>query len=120
MSRPKRLRRVCFLPEYTTFGSNESNHKSSEIITMSIEELESIRLMDLDDYDQEKAAEALDVSRGTLQRIYYSAKKKVAEMLICGKELVIQEGDFRLCSHPEHQQRKRCMDGSCNQDKEQK
>lgn len=110
MSRPKRLRRVCFLPEYTSFGVTEPEQNDVETLIMSIEEYESIRLIDLDGFDQEKAALTLDVSRGTLQRIYHKAKRKVAEMLVCGKPLVIQDGNIRLCDHPEHQSRKRCED----------
>lgn len=108
MPRPKRLRRICFLPEYTSFGADESNQNDAEMIVMSIEEFEAIRLIDLDGFDQEQASLTLDVSRGTLQRIYHKAKRKVAEMLVCGKKLIIQDGDFRLCDHPEHQNRKRC------------
>lgn len=114
MSRPKRLRRVCFLPEYTSFGTSDADLPNNETITMTVEEFESIRLIDLDGFDQEKAALTLDVSRGTLQRIYHKAKRKLAEMLVCGKNLVIQEGDYRLCDHPEHQNRRRCnKDGAC-------
>ncbi|MDD5292705.1 MAG: DUF134 domain-containing protein [Candidatus Izemoplasmatales bacterium] len=108
MPRPKLLRRVCFLPEYNSFASQEIKSEQLETIIMTVEEFESIRLIDMDDFDQEKAAIALGVSRGTLQRIYHEAKKKVAEMLICGKKLVIKEGHYRLCSHPEHWHRKRC------------
>lgn len=87
MPRSKRLHRVCFLTEYTSFGSRDTTHAPIESVTLNVEELESIRLIDLDGYDQEKAALALDISRGTLQRIYHEAKHKIAEMLICGKNL---------------------------------
>lgn len=114
MPRPKLLRRVCFLPEFNSFAAQELKTESLETITMTVEEFESIRLIDLDNYDQEEAAIALDVSRGTLQRIYNEAKKKVAEMLICGKRLIIQEGSYRLCNHPEHEHHRRCgSDTSC-------
>ncbi len=109
MPRPKRLRRVCFLPEHQEFGPVNSEHHSDEIIKLSLDEYEIIRLIDLEGNDQEQAALALDVSRGTVQRIYNEAKKKMAEFLVCGKKLFIEQGEVRLCDHPEHQGRRRCQ-----------
>ncbi|MBU1142095.1 MAG: DUF134 domain-containing protein [Firmicutes bacterium] len=119
MPRPKRLRSVCFLPEYTSFGSLDKTQTQIESVILTVEELESIRLIDLEGFDQEQAAQTLDVSRGTFQRIYHEAKHKIAEMLICGKNLFIQEGDYRLCDHQEHQHRRRCgEDKTCCGEKE--
>lgn len=108
MPRPKRLRRVCFLPEHTQFGPLDNQIASKNEITLSMDEYEIIRLIDLEGYDQEQAAQALEVSRGTVQRIYNDAKRKIAEFLVCGKILSIQAGDIKLCDHPEHQGRNRC------------
>jgi predicted DNA-binding protein (UPF0251 family) len=121
MPRPKRLRRVCFLPEYQHFGPLESGASPQEEISISLDEYEIIRLIDLEGQDQEQAALALDVSRGTVQRIYNEAKRKLAEFLVCGKKLTIAEGDIKLCDHPEHQGRRRCemkgMKRCCEEDK---
>lgn len=118
MSRPKRLRRVCFLPEHTSFGVKDVILEGVETITMTVEEYETIRLIDLDGFDQEKAAMTLDISRGTLQRIYHKAKRKVAEMLVCGKQLIIDKGDYRMCDHPEHEHVRPCQNNEQDAKKE--
>jgi uncharacterized protein len=103
MPRRKRLRRICFLPEHTLFGPIDRTIEEHDSIRLSIDAYESIRLIDLLGYDQKEAALALDVSRGTLQRIYYEAKRKVAEALVYGKHLSISgDRDVRMCDHPEH------------------
>ena len=44
MSRPKKQRRVCFLPQYTEFHAEKGSDAVS--ITMAVEEYEAIRLID--------------------------------------------------------------------------
>jgi predicted DNA-binding protein (UPF0251 family) len=54
------------------------------------EELEALRLMDLQDLTQEEAAAAMGVSRSTLQRILARARRQVAAALIEGAALVLE------------------------------
>lgn len=69
---------------------------ADDVTVLSIEEIESIRLCDLESMDQDRAAELMNVSRGTLQRILYSAHKKAAEALCLGREIHIDGGHFEL------------------------
>ncbi len=71
---------------------------------MSVEEYETIRLMDYEGLMQEECAERMEVARTTVQRIYNDARKKMADFLVGGKSLVIEGGDFVLCneSHDGH------------------
>lgn len=81
MPRPKKGRHVGFYPKNTVFiPQNESD---SETI-LTFEEIESLRLCDLEGMDQSSAADCMNISRGTLQRILGSARKKVAEAVIHG------------------------------------
>lgn len=65
---------------------------------MSIEEYETIRLIDLDGFTQEQCAEQMAIARTTVQGMYNSARKKMAELVVNGKGLWIEGGDYRLCS----------------------
>ncbi|HUI46819.1 MAG TPA: DUF134 domain-containing protein [Nitrospirota bacterium] len=60
-------------------------------ITLSRDELESLKLCDLDDLTQEEAGARMGVSRGTVQRILNAARKKVAAALARGKAIVYKE-----------------------------
>jgi predicted DNA-binding protein (UPF0251 family) len=61
-----------------------------ERIFLSRDELEALKLCDLDDLTQEEAGERMGVSRGTVQRILAAARKKVAEALSQGRAIVFE------------------------------
>lgn len=61
---------------------------------MKLEELEAIRLKDLEGLNQEECAEKMEVSRPTFQRILLSAREKVADSLVNGKIIHIEGGNF--------------------------
>lgn len=63
-------------------------------VTLSVEELESIRLKDYQGLQQEESAERMGVSRPTFRRILCSARAKVADALIGGKGIRIEGGIF--------------------------
>lgn len=55
------------------------------------DEIEALKLCDLDGLTQEKAGEKMGVSRGTVQRILASARKKTAMALSECKAIVLEE-----------------------------
>jgi len=59
-------------------------------IVLSQDELESLKLCDLDDLTQEEAGVRMGVSRGTVQRILSAARKKVATALARGKAIIYE------------------------------
>jgi predicted DNA-binding protein (UPF0251 family) len=67
-------------------------------ITLLHEELEALRLVDLEGHYQEVAAEEMSVSRSTLQRILSEARFKVAQTLTEGAALYIKDGTFWIAS----------------------
>jgi predicted DNA-binding protein (UPF0251 family) len=67
-----------------------------EETVLTVEELEAIRLKDLEDLDGEQAALRMNVSRPTFQRILDGARAKVAEALVQGKALKIEGGVYNL------------------------
>ncbi len=97
MSRPKKWRRVCDLPANDKFVPNGCK-KNSRVVEMTIDEYETIRLIDNEGLTQEEAGKFLGVARTTVQAIYTSARKKLSEMLVENLPLKISGGDFELCS----------------------
>jgi Predicted DNA-binding proteins len=97
MPRPRKWRRVCCLPESCRFGPLDNHKNEDDIIIMSVDEYETIRLIDLDGFTQEQCAEQMDISRTTVQGIYDSARKKLAQSLVSGIILIIEGGEYRLC-----------------------
>ena len=55
------------------------------------DELETLKLCDLEGLTQEQAGKRMGVSRGTVQRTLTSARRKVAEALVEGAALILQE-----------------------------
>jgi predicted DNA-binding protein (UPF0251 family) len=96
MPRPRKCRRVSFIPNITSFVPQGNSDNKDVVIYMTLEELEAIRLIDLTELDQIKSAEKMNISRGTMQRILKSARKKIADSLINGKKIVISGGDYEI------------------------
>ena len=113
MPRPVKWRKVCCMPESNQFGPLDIEAESRGSIKMTIDEYETIRLIDLEQFTQEECAAHMNVARTTVQGIYNEARKKLAESLVNGKVLFIEGGEYRLCDgsetecgHPGCQRRK--------------
>ncbi|SHK16650.1 DUF134 domain-containing protein [Tepidibacter formicigenes] len=115
MPRPKKWRKVGFIPEIRFYGPLDCDIENS-IIIMSVEELESIRLMDLEGLDQNECAQRMMVARSTFQRIYSEAKRKIADSIINGKKLKIEGGNYTLnickiiCKNCGYEWKEKCED----------
>ncbi len=96
MARPRKGKMVCQLPEVNNFGPFGLTDKM-KFLTMTVEEYESIRLMDHEGLTQEESAVKMGISRSTFQKIYDDARKKMAKCLVEGYRLVIQGGDYKIC-----------------------
>ncbi len=94
MPRPKKCRRVCCLPE-----TNEFNPKNNcgRFVILTVDEYETIRLIDKEGLSQEECAGFMQVARTTVQQIYNSARKKVATALVDGLGIRIEGGDYTVC-----------------------
>ncbi|HOJ09204.1 MAG TPA: DUF134 domain-containing protein [Clostridiales bacterium] len=101
MARPRKWRKVCCLPKSNLFGPLNAQIVSADTVLMTVEEYETIRLIDLEGLMQEECAERMGVARTTVQRIYYDARKKLAQSLVSGSVLKIEGGDYKLCDRSE-------------------
>ena len=96
MPRPRLRRRIWYSPEITHFkpAGVRLAHIIETIITL--DELEAIRLKDLEEMDQTKAAKKMKISQPTFQRLL----KKLADALVNGKAIRIQGGNFKMMQQP--------------------
>ena len=119
MPRPRKCRKVCQMPIHNEF--RPPNGDENNIVVLTVDEYETVRLIDKEDFSQEDCASYMQVGRTTAQRIYNSARKKLATALVTGATLRIEGGDYRLCDGKEeqcgcggcHKHRKNC--GSCKE-----
>lgn len=97
MAREPKCRRVAFEPRVTCFFPDKKGN-APEYVSLKVEELEAIRLKDYLNLEQEDAAQLMNVSRPTFQRILTEAHSKVAEALTLGKGIRIEGGNYCLGS----------------------
>lgn len=94
MSRPKKQRNICAYPDYWSFAPDLD--ESNDTIVLSLDEFESIRLIDYLHKTQEQCAYDMNVSRTSVTAIYNNARNKIAVAIIEGKRIIISGGDYQL------------------------
>lgn len=94
MARPGKTRCVGSMPRCVRFAASGSPRTG---INLSVEEFETIRLMDYSGMTQAECAVQMQVSRATVQSLYTQARKKVARFLVEGTYLDISGGDYTIC-----------------------
>ncbi|MGB9886980.1 MAG: DUF134 domain-containing protein [Moorellales bacterium] len=102
MPRPPKRRRVEFLPTCVYFKPAGIPLRQLQEERLTVEELEALRLKDVEGLEQEECAERMQVSRPTFQRILTTARAKVGRALVEGKAIRVEGGHFvfagrRLC-----------------------
>jgi predicted DNA-binding protein (UPF0251 family) len=90
MTRPKICKRLRFRPSVSYFKPQGVPIAKLEEIGLNREELEAIKLKDYDELDQVGAAEKMNISQSTFQRILVSARKKIARSIVEGKALRVE------------------------------
>lgn len=96
MARPFKCRRVAFMPDVTFFKPAGIPLRDLDEVQLSLEEVEAVRLKDLEGLEQEESAEKMNISRPTFQRVLISARKKIADALINGKAVKIEGGNCEI------------------------
>lgn len=96
MPRPRKWKKVVCLPANILYGSLNKLNQNGDTIIMSVEEYETIRLIDMENLTQGECAEKMDVARATVQRLYNDARNKIAASLVNGNNLKIEGGDYML------------------------
>lgn len=112
MPRPQRCRRVCKEPDFLCFRPDEVEGVVN--INLSVDEYETIRLVDYEKLSHEQCAAIMDISRTTVTEIYERARYKMADCLIHGKRLIISGGNYRICQEKPEQ----CCKRFCKRSKD--
>lgn len=94
--RPRCPRRLEKEPASYYYKPRGIPAKQLEEIEVSPEEIEAIRLVDIKELNQKKAAEKMNISRKTFWTDLKKARKKITEALVTGKAIKIKEGDYEL------------------------
>lgn len=92
MPRPKRCRKVCYTPGYTFFKPQGIPLDNLSWTDLGLDELEALRLADVENLSQAKAAALMDVSQPTFNRILSGARTKVARCLLDGDAIRMSDG----------------------------
>lgn len=95
MPRPKKCRKVCHFPKALAFIPTLSAEEDAIVLT--VDEYETLRLIDREGLSQELCGEHMQIARTTVQLIYTTARRKLADALVEGRALRIDGGDYRLC-----------------------
>ena len=107
MPRPRKNRKICHFPQSLSFSPTEPGKEKPAVI-LTVDEYETIRLIDREGFSQEACGEWMGIARTTVQLIYASARKKLSLMLVDGRPLEIAGGDYRLCDGTEECSHRLC------------
>ncbi|NCB08915.1 MAG: DUF134 domain-containing protein [Bacteroidia bacterium] len=91
MVRPRLCRNVKFNPQVNYFKPQGIPVRCLEVVQMSLEEMEALRLKNLEGLEQTEAAQKMSTSQSTFARILASANQKTADALINGKAIRIEQ-----------------------------
>ncbi|MBP7095084.1 MAG: DUF134 domain-containing protein [Spirochaetia bacterium] len=96
MPRPVSRRRVGASPVARAYKPAGVPLRELEEVILSLDELEALRLADLEGLYQEACAVRMGISRQTFGRIVESARRKVADALVNGKALAFEGGKIQM------------------------
>lgn len=93
--RRKKPREIFSLPQNLGFRPI-NDFEGKPVVILTVDEYETIRLVDKEGVSQEECGIFMNVSRATAQRIYAAARRKIAHSLVEGLPLQIEGGDYLL------------------------
>lgn len=89
-NKPKHIKRLPVCEVFSPLGREEKSHE----ILLTVEEYETLRLIDYEGFTQETCAKEMHVGRATVQAMYAEARKKTARFLVEAARLRIQGGNY--------------------------
>jgi predicted DNA-binding protein (UPF0251 family) len=98
VARPVKPRWIGFDPPGVCFVPQPMAAPGMDLMVLTLDELEAMRLADLEGLGQEEAARRMDISRPTFGRIVERARKKVTAALVHERGIGVEGGVIRF--HP--------------------
>jgi predicted DNA-binding protein (UPF0251 family) len=89
MPRPRLCRKIELNPNVTFYKPQGVPLRELKIINITHEEWEALRLKNVEGLDQTKAAERMNTSQSTFQRIFSGAQKKISTAIVQGMAIKI-------------------------------
>jgi len=89
MVRPRLCRKIRFNPSIVYFKPQGVPMRDLEVVDLTTEEVEALRLKNVQNLEQKEAAKKMNTSQSTFQRILSSAYKKITKAIIEGKAIKI-------------------------------
>ncbi len=96
MPRTTKCRRIFSFPDYYSFIPEDAEKECLETIELSLDEFESIRLLDYEGLNQQECAARMGVARTTVTAMYENARKKLISAVVEGKRLSIVGGNIEI------------------------
>ena len=96
MPRPKKIRKINNPPLMRGFKPFGMPFCKNEVVNLTFEEFESIKLVNYIGLSHDEAALEMNVSRPTFTRIYNNALKQIANSFVEGKSIVIEGGNYYM------------------------
>ncbi len=94
--RPHKPRRVEFLPDVTHFKPAGIRLRDLEEVTLTVDEVEALRLKDMEGLDQVLCADRMSLSQSTFQRFLTGARSRITGAIVSGSAIRIQGGNYLL------------------------
>lgn len=126
MARPRKIKVVNFEPNVTYFKPRAVPLSELEEIEITIDELETLRLTNLEKLNQTIAAKKMNIHQSTFHRTLLRAREKITDGIINGKAIKIKGGEYKLnkiqsnscicpeCNHTQdHKKGTPCMSINC-------
>ncbi len=92
--RPRCPRRIEREPNITYFKPRGIPLNHLEVVVITFEELETIRLTAIEEMEQEQGSQLMGISRRAFWKDLQSARRKIAEALVEGKAIRIEGGSY--------------------------
>jgi uncharacterized protein len=100
MPRHKKVRYCRGVEGYNLYKPSGIPLSQIDISELGLDELEAMRLCDAEGKQQEEAADVMGVSRGTIQRLLETGRRKTIDALVHGKALSFCDEDH-VCIRPQ-------------------
>lgn len=100
MPRPRKCRRIVSEFGIRFFGPKGIPMRDLDQVFISHDEVEALRLADLEMMYHEEAAQKMGVSRATYGRTLDTARRKLADAFINGKGIQVEGGSYMIAGRP--------------------